>query len=73
MKYHPLREHMPVSGGENEHKIKRKKLKICNGCEALKLIPSIFVKSKKFGCLGMSLLFFSAFGSQLKSSRLNFL
>lgn len=46
MKYHPLREHKPVSGGENEHKIKGKKLKICNGCEALKLIPSIFVKIK---------------------------
>ncbi|XP_004493251.1 F-box protein SKIP24 isoform X2 [Cicer arietinum] len=30
MKYHPLREHEPESGRENEHNIKRKKLKSYN-------------------------------------------
>jgi len=34
LKYHPLRKHKPVSGGENEHKVKRKKLKSCNDCES---------------------------------------
>ncbi|CAI8613711.1 unnamed protein product [Vicia faba] len=31
MKYHPLRENKPVSGGENEHISKQKKLRSCNG------------------------------------------
>ncbi|KAG4912786.1 hypothetical protein AAZX31_19G106900 [Glycine max] len=34
MKYHPVQEHKPTSGGENEH-VKRKKLKICNSYVAL--------------------------------------
>ncbi|KAH1194446.1 F-box protein SKIP24 [Glycine max] len=38
MKYHPVQEHKPTSGGENEH-VKRKKLKICNSCESLTRIP----------------------------------
>ncbi|KAL2320540.1 hypothetical protein Fmac_029509 [Flemingia macrophylla] len=32
MKYHPVREHKPSSGRENEH-VKRKKLKICNSLQ----------------------------------------
>lgn len=30
LKYHPLRKHKPVGGGENEHKVKRMMLKSCN-------------------------------------------
>ncbi|XP_027352309.1 F-box protein SKIP24 [Abrus precatorius] len=30
MNYHPVQQHTPLSGGENEHNVKRKKLKICN-------------------------------------------
>lgn len=46
MKYHPVQEHKPTSGGENEH-VKRKKLKICNSCESLTRIPpNMYIKSK---------------------------
>jgi hypothetical protein len=34
MKYHPLRDYMLINGGENESKIKRKKLKICHKGDA---------------------------------------
>lgn len=33
LKSHPLQNHKPVGGGENEHKVKRKMLKSCNNCE----------------------------------------
>ncbi len=35
MKYHPLRDYTLINGGENESKIKRKKLKICHKGEDL--------------------------------------
>ncbi|AES80993.2 F-box protein SKIP24 [Medicago truncatula] len=34
LKSHPLQNHKPVGGGENEHKVKQKKLKSCNDCES---------------------------------------
>ena len=43
MNYHPVREYNPVCGGEKEHNIKRKKLKRCDSCETLTLLPPIFV------------------------------
>nr|AFK35084.1 unknown [Lotus japonicus] len=36
MKYHPLQEHEPVSGRENEHNVTRKKSKSCNSSQEKK-------------------------------------
>lgn len=41
MKYNPVRERNSASGEENKYNFKRKKLKRCNSCESLKLVPPI--------------------------------
>jgi len=38
MKYHPIGEHKTISQEDHKH-VKRKKLKLCNSCESLMLIP----------------------------------
>lgn len=75
MKYHPLQEHKPVSGRENEHNVTRKKSKSCISCEALTLIPPIFVYLiKTIGCLRMTLFIHWFFTQRVTSSSLlNFL